>query len=255
MIEIIRAARFIIPATELTFLFLHMYLYLKAETKLAAVVGFQNLLVMAASLKTLYQVELVGYIFQAHTSTSSCSGARGLQRSVCLKSYNVQKRVITFTLGLNTAKNTHYMKKASGKVVRNWLSYKKVNVRVCLSPPVVELGAPRINMLVWGPASPAFGGVCCLFISRCSTVFWIRHFFQRSKLLGNIPTIYKLPGQLFKFLTFSKLYKFSKPVDTTDVPIRQRLLANIYEGCPKSLASYFFKNRKMMLERYRAVVI
>ncbi len=29
----------------------------------------------------------------------------------------------------------------------------------------------------------------------------------------------------------------------------------IYEGCPKSLASYFFKNRKMMLERYPAVVI
>ncbi len=28
-----------------------------------------------------------------------------------------------------------------------------------------------------------------------------------------------------------------------------------YEGCPKSLASYFFKNRKMMLERYPAVVI
>ncbi len=28
-----------------------------------------------------------------------------------------------------------------------------------------------------------------------------------------------------------------------------------YEGCSKSLASYFFKNRKMMLERYPAVVI
>ncbi len=29
----------------------------------------------------------------------------------------------------------------------------------------------------------------------------------------------------------------------------------MYEGCPKSLASYFFKNRKMMLERYPAMVI
>ncbi len=28
-----------------------------------------------------------------------------------------------------------------------------------------------------------------------------------------------------------------------------------YEGCPKSLASYFFENRKMMLERYPALVI
>ncbi len=29
----------------------------------------------------------------------------------------------------------------------------------------------------------------------------------------------------------------------------------VYEGCLKSLASYFFKNQKMMLERYSAVVI
>ncbi len=28
-----------------------------------------------------------------------------------------------------------------------------------------------------------------------------------------------------------------------------------YEGCPKSLASYFFKNRKMVLKRYPAVII
>ncbi len=76
------------------------------ETKLAtAVAGFQNLLA-AAVLTTCCQV------FRAHRSISPSSGARGLQRSVYLKSYNVQKRIIRFTLRLNTVKNTHYMKKS-----------------------------------------------------------------------------------------------------------------------------------------------
>ncbi len=35
----------------------------------------------------------------------------GLQRSVCLTSYNVQKWKIEFTLGFNVAKNTRYIKK------------------------------------------------------------------------------------------------------------------------------------------------
>ncbi len=46
----------------------------------------------------------------AHMSSSNQSGDRGFQRSVCLKSYNVQKWEIRFTLGFNTAKNTHYIK-------------------------------------------------------------------------------------------------------------------------------------------------
>ncbi len=48
---------------------------------------------------------------RAHMSISPMGGAMGLQRSVCLKCYNAQKREIRFTLGLNAAKNTHYMKK------------------------------------------------------------------------------------------------------------------------------------------------
>ncbi len=47
----------------------------------------------------------------AHLSISHRRGGRGLQRSICLKSYNVQKWKIRFTLLLNAAKNTHDIKK------------------------------------------------------------------------------------------------------------------------------------------------
>ncbi len=48
-------------------------------------------------------------------SISLTSGGRGFQRSVCLKSYKVQKWKIGFTLGLSAAKNMHYIKKVSNK--------------------------------------------------------------------------------------------------------------------------------------------
>ncbi len=40
------------------------------------------------------------------------SGARGLKTLKGLKNYDVQKRQITFTLGLNAGKNTDYMEKS-----------------------------------------------------------------------------------------------------------------------------------------------
>ncbi len=43
-------------------------------------------------------------------SISATCGARGLQRLVCLKSNNVQKWEIRFTLEFNAAKNMHYIK-------------------------------------------------------------------------------------------------------------------------------------------------
>ncbi len=67
--------------------------------------------------------------------------SQGPRRSVCLKSYNVQKWEIRFTLVLNTAKNTHFMKKRLEiKVARNRISHKIVGWHKCLSPPQVELG-------------------------------------------------------------------------------------------------------------------
>ncbi len=39
-------------------------------------------------------------------------GARGLEGLIRLQYYIVLKRQITFNLGLNTAKNTHHMKKS-----------------------------------------------------------------------------------------------------------------------------------------------
>ncbi len=51
--------------------------------------------------------------------------------------YNVQKWERTFTLGQITAKNTHYVKNFfKQKLLRiQLISYKKVNGRICLSPP------------------------------------------------------------------------------------------------------------------------
>ncbi len=46
---------------------------------------------------------------------------------------------------------------------------------------------------------------------------------------------------------------FSYPVEPKMMHINSFNFS--YEGCPKSFASYFFKNRIMMLERYPAVVI
>ncbi len=46
------------------------------------------------------------------------------------------------TLGVNTAKNTNYMKKkVEAKVVENSISYKKVSGRPCVSPP-----SPRVEL-------------------------------------------------------------------------------------------------------------
>ncbi len=64
-----------------------------------------------ASNKSCLELNFVQKSSWAHISISPRSGDRGLQRSVCLKSYNVQKLEISFTLGLNAAKNTHFMKK------------------------------------------------------------------------------------------------------------------------------------------------
>ncbi len=52
-----------------------------------------------------------------------------------------------FTLWLNTAKNTDYMKKMFQiKVLAHEISYKNLNGRTYLSPPRLELGAPKIAM-------------------------------------------------------------------------------------------------------------
>ncbi len=39
------------------------------------------------------------------------SGARGLGRLPCFKYFNVQKQESRFNVGLNTAENTHYIRK------------------------------------------------------------------------------------------------------------------------------------------------
>ncbi len=60
-----------------------------------------------ASSKSCLELNFVQKSCRVRMSISPVSGARELQKSVYLKSYNVQKWEIRFTLGLNAAKNTH----------------------------------------------------------------------------------------------------------------------------------------------------
>ncbi len=78
------------------------------------------------------------------------SGASGFERLTCSKYYDVWKCQITFNLGLNVAKNTHHIKKLLIKVIWNWILYKEVCERICLSLlPLLKwsLGARKINMV------------------------------------------------------------------------------------------------------------
>ncbi len=47
----------------------------------------------------------------AYMSIYPRSGTRELQRFICLKYYNALKWLSTFTVGLNAAENTDYIKK------------------------------------------------------------------------------------------------------------------------------------------------
>ncbi len=62
---------------------------------------------------------------------------------VGLKSYNVQKLKIRFTLGLNTAKNTHYTKKASNKSCSERNFEQIVSEGICLSSQEWSQGLQR----------------------------------------------------------------------------------------------------------------
>ncbi len=57
------------------------------------------------------ELNFVGESQWAYMSTPPRSGAGGLERLPSLKHYNALKQNNTFTLELNTAKNTHYIKK------------------------------------------------------------------------------------------------------------------------------------------------
>ncbi len=64
-------------------------------------------------------------------SIFACSGTMRAERLPCLKYYNVLKWENRLTLGLNTAKNTNYMKKKLEiKIVENSIYYKKLSGRI-----------------------------------------------------------------------------------------------------------------------------
>ncbi len=102
-----------------------------------------------ASNKSCWALNFIQKNQWTHMSISLWSGDRELQRQSCLTYYNVNKRENRFTLGLDTAKNTHYIikKMLQVKVVEHWISYEKVCGRLCLSPSGVELGLQRLPSL------------------------------------------------------------------------------------------------------------
>ncbi len=75
------------------------------------------------------------------------SGARVLKGLKWLKYYNLQKRQITFTLGLNAAKNTDYMEKRFKlKLFRIKFSTKKSVGAYVYLPPEWSYGAPKTDV-------------------------------------------------------------------------------------------------------------
>ncbi len=66
-----------------------------------------------ASNESCSELNLIPKSLRAHISIPlPKSGVEVLQRLICLKSYNVQKWKIRFTLWLNASKNTHDIKKS-----------------------------------------------------------------------------------------------------------------------------------------------
>ncbi len=84
----------------------------------------------------------------AHMSISLRNGARRLERLIWLKYYYVQKQQIIFTLRLNAAKNTNFIKKASSKSCLELNSLQKNHGCTCLFPPGVKLGGSK-DWHVW----------------------------------------------------------------------------------------------------------
>ncbi len=128
-------------------------------------------------------------------SISPMSGVRELQRSVYLKSYNVQKWEIRFTLGLNAAKNTHYIKKKSQN--KSCYSYKKVSRHTFFSSPGVELCCFSIsvhykisNVLMFRAPPPLMGEIdicsCGLLCTKFnSEQLFFKAFFDVIRIFGS----------------------------------------------------------------------
>ncbi len=80
-------------------------------------------------------------------STSPKSRPRGLQRLLSIKYYNVLKQESRFKIHFRARHCQNYRlykKTLQIKVVKNEISYKKLSGCISLSPPGVELGAPKI---------------------------------------------------------------------------------------------------------------
>ncbi len=114
-----------------------------------------------ASNKSCSELNFIQKSSRAHMSISPTSGAREFERSVHLKSYNVQKWKLDSLWGSALPKIRITSKKASNKSCSELNFVKKVGGHICLSPSEVELGGFSIsihykisNVLIFGASLP-----------------------------------------------------------------------------------------------------
>ncbi len=138
MIEIIRAACSILPATELTFLSLHMYLYLKGSTQPKIHITWEKVKIKVVR----------NWILSKKDSESIClfpTGVeQGAQKMSMFEVLFCQERANYIHLRVqHSQKFASHRKKLKIKIVQNWITSKKVSERICLSPSRVELGGSK----------------------------------------------------------------------------------------------------------------
>ncbi len=130
----------------------------------------------------------------AHMSISPRSEARGLERCLFLKYYNVLKWEYMVHFLDKCCKNYQsYQKIVQIKVVRKWISYKKISERIYLSPPGVELGVSKNchfwNIIMyWNGKVDSLQGSMLPKISVTSKntsnkSYWALNFVQKSRWL------------------------------------------------------------------------
>ncbi len=101
-----------------------------------------------ASNKSFSELNFVQKSLQAHMSIYPQSGDRGLERLIWLKYYIALNWRITFNLGLNAAKNTHPIKKASNKSCSELNFVQKSPwAHMSIPPPEWSKGAQKIDMV------------------------------------------------------------------------------------------------------------
>ncbi len=104
-----------------------MYWYGKVDTPQGSTLPQLPILLKNASNKSCWALNFVQKSKWVHMSISPKRGVKDLQRLISFKCYKVLKWESRFTLGLNAAKNTDYIKK-SFKEKLFWIKFSIKNL-------------------------------------------------------------------------------------------------------------------------------